>query len=88
MVYRWELKNIWRFVRSLEAGFGIANREELEQLCCMLWAKSEQENRLIQRLFGEMWVQIESLPENSNSSTQENSPTSLNETESDATLQV
>lgn len=71
-------------VRSLEAGFGIANREELEQLCCMLWAKSEQENCLIRRLFGEMWVQIESLPENSNSSTQENSPTSLDETESDA----
>ena len=36
-------------VRSLEAGFGISNREELEQLCCMLWAKSEQENRLIQK---------------------------------------
>ena len=71
-------------VRSLEAGFGIANREELEQLCCMLWAKSEQENRLIRRLFGEMWVQIESLPVNSNSSTQENSPTSLSETELDA----
>jgi len=71
-------------VRSLEAGFGIANREELEQLCCMLWAKSEEENRLIQRLFGEMWVQIELLPENSNSSTQENPPTSLSETESDA----
>ena len=70
--------------RSLEAGFGISNREELEQLCCMLWAKSEQENRLIQRLFGEMWVQIESLPENSDFSTQENPPTSLSETESDA----
>lgn len=70
-------------VRSLEAGFGIANREELEQLCCMLWAKSEQENRLIRRLFGEMWVQIESLPVSSDFSTQENYSTSLSETESD-----
>ncbi|MEM7578320.1 MAG: hypothetical protein AAF316_00450 [Cyanobacteria bacterium P01_A01_bin.80] len=71
-------------VRSLEAGFGIANRKELEQLCCMLWAKSEQENRLIRRLFGEMWVQIESLPVNSDFSTQENDSTSSSETESDA----
>ena len=67
-------------VRSLEAGFGISNREELEQLCCMLWAKSEEENRLIRRLFVEMWKQIESLPVNFASDTQENSPTSLNET--------
>ncbi|WP_232224065.1 hypothetical protein [Mastigocladopsis repens] len=42
-------------VRSLEAGFGISDRHELEQLCCMLWAKSEEENRLIQRLFEQMW---------------------------------
>jgi uncharacterized protein len=69
-------------VRSLEAGFGVSDRQELEQLCCMLWAKSEEENRLIRRLFGEMWKQIESLPVNSDFSTQENSPTSLNETPS------
>jgi uncharacterized protein len=42
-------------VRSLEAGFGISDRQELEQLCCILWAKSEEENHLIRRLFGEMW---------------------------------
>ncbi|WP_414622781.1 hypothetical protein [Calothrix sp. CCY 0018] len=70
-------------VRSLETGFGISNCEELEQLCCMLWAKSEEENRLIRRLFEEMWIQIESLPVNSDLNTQENSLT-LNETESDA----
>ncbi|PAX58301.1 hypothetical protein [Brunnivagina elsteri] len=69
-------------VRSLEAGFGISNCEELEQLCSMLWAKSEEENRLIRRLFGEMWKQIESLPINSDLETQENSPASLNETPS------
>lgn len=69
-------------VRSLEAGFGISNREELEQLCCMLWAKSEEENRLIQRLFVKMWKQIESLRVNFVSDTQENSSTSLNETPS------
>lgn len=73
-------------VRSLEAGFGISNREELEQLCCILWAKSEEENRLIRRLFGEMWKQIESLPVNSDFSTQENSPTSLNETPSNTDI--
>ncbi len=42
-------------VRSLEAGFGISDRQELEQLCCILWAKSKEENRLIRRLFGQMW---------------------------------
>lgn len=42
-------------VRSLEAGFGISTRQELEQLCCTLWAKSEEENRLIRRLFERMW---------------------------------
>ena len=42
-------------VRSLSAGFGISDRKELEQLCCMLWAKSEEENRLVLRLFREMW---------------------------------
>jgi uncharacterized protein with von Willebrand factor type A (vWA) domain len=42
-------------LRSLEAGFGISNKQELEQLCCMLWAKSFEENRLIRRLFKEMW---------------------------------
>ncbi|MGF2037339.1 MAG: VWA domain-containing protein [Nostoc sp. CmiVER01] len=41
--------------RSLEAGFGISNKQELKQLCCMLWAKSEEENRLIRRLFEQMW---------------------------------
>ena len=61
-------------VRSLEAGFGISDRQELEQLCCMLWAKSENENRLIRRLFKEMWKQVESLRVNSDLSTQENPP--------------
>ncbi|MEQ9550545.1 MAG: hypothetical protein RIM23_13110 [Coleofasciculus sp. G3-WIS-01] len=25
-------------LRSLQAGFGIGTREELEQLCCLVWA--------------------------------------------------
>lgn len=62
-------------LRSLQAGFGIGSRQEIEQLCCLVWAKSEEENRLIQRLFGEMWKQI------SNLSTKENTP-ELNETTS------
>jgi hypothetical protein len=62
-------------LRSLHAGFGISSRQEIEQLCCLVWAKSEEENRLIQRLFGEMWKQIPNL------STKENTP-ELNETTS------
>ena len=46
-------------VKSLKAGFGINNRQELEQLCCTLWAKSEEESRLIHKLFEQMWIQIE-----------------------------
>lgn len=42
-------------LRSLQAGFGIGTRQELEQLCCLVWAKSEEESRLIRRLFEQMW---------------------------------
>jgi hypothetical protein len=45
-------------VRSLQAGFGVESRQELEQLCCTLWAKSNDESRLIRRLFEQMWKQI------------------------------
>ncbi len=41
-------------LRSLQAGFGIGSRQELEQLCCLVWAKSEDESHLIQRLFKQM----------------------------------
>jgi hypothetical protein len=42
-------------LRSLQAGFGIGSRQEVEQLCCLVWAKSEEENRLVRRLFEQMW---------------------------------
>jgi hypothetical protein len=45
-------------VRSLQAGFGVGSRQELEQLCCSLWAKSNDESRLIRRLFEQIWKQI------------------------------
>ena len=42
-------------LRSLQVGFGIGSRQEVEQLCCLVWAKSEEENRLVRRLFEQMW---------------------------------
>jgi uncharacterized protein len=42
-------------LRSLQAGFGIGSRQEVEELCCLVWAKSEEESRLIRRLFEQMW---------------------------------
>ncbi|HBE19829.1 MAG TPA: hypothetical protein DEG17_20430 [Cyanobacteria bacterium UBA11149] len=48
-------------LRSLQSGFGIGTREELVQLCCLVWAKSEAESRLVRRLFEQMWRY--SLPE-------------------------
>jgi uncharacterized protein with von Willebrand factor type A (vWA) domain len=55
-------------VRSLQAGFGVDSRQELEQLCCTLWANSNNECRLIRRLFEQMWKQVESRPEDFTSS--------------------
>ncbi|MBD2773524.1 hypothetical protein [Iningainema tapete] len=55
-------------LRSLQVGFGIGSRQELEQLCCLVWAKSEEESRLIRRLFEQMWKQLESHFVNSTSS--------------------
>lgn len=52
-------------VQSLQAGFGLASRTELEQLCCTLWAKSPQESKLIHRLFQQMWMQLEDKPKTS-----------------------
>ena len=52
-------------VQSLQAGFGLASRAELEQLCCTLWAKSPQESKLIHRLFQQMWMQLEDKPKTS-----------------------
>ncbi|MBW4670441.1 MAG: hypothetical protein KME60_24250 [Cyanomargarita calcarea GSE-NOS-MK-12-04C] len=54
-------------LHSLQAGFGIENTQELEQLCCLVWAKSEEENRLIERLFQQMWKRSEVKEENENS---------------------
>lgn len=42
-------------LRSVQAGFGVSSRQEVEQLCCLVWAKSEEENRLVRRLFEQMW---------------------------------
>jgi hypothetical protein len=42
-------------LRSLQAGFSIGSRQEVEQLCCLVWAKSEEESRLVRRLFEQMW---------------------------------
>lgn len=37
-------------LRALQAGFGLEDRQELTQLCCTLWAKSQEEAQLVQRL--------------------------------------
>ncbi len=52
-------------VQSLQAGFGLDSREDLEQLCCTLWAKSPDESRLIYKLFQQMLVQLEDQPKTS-----------------------
>ena len=58
-------------VKSLQAGFGLSSPQELEELCCTLWAKSSSESKLIHRLFQQMWVQVESQNQPSNSRSQD-----------------
>jgi uncharacterized protein len=44
-------------LQALQAGFGMGDRQTLERLCCTLWTKSEQEARLLNRLFDEVLAQ-------------------------------
>ncbi|NES21481.1 MAG: hypothetical protein F6K41_21760 [Symploca sp. SIO3E6] len=67
-------------LRSLEAGFGIGSRQEIEQLCCMLWAKSEEENHLIRRLFEQMWQYQPVELENEDKRSQDSTPIDKTET--------
>ncbi|MBD2514719.1 hypothetical protein H6G93_06790 [Nostoc sp. FACHB-973] len=44
-------------IQALQGGFGMGDRQTLERLCCTLWTKSEQEARLLNRLFDEVLAQ-------------------------------
>jgi uncharacterized protein len=44
-------------LRALQAGFGTPGRQDLEQLCCTLWIKSDDEARLFRRLFEQLLPQ-------------------------------
>ncbi len=44
-------------LQALRAGFGVGDRQALEQLCRAVWIKSEEEARLFRRLFEQMLVQ-------------------------------
>jgi len=49
-------------LRALRAGFGVRDRRALEQLCCTVWVKSEEEARLFRRLFEQMLAQPVTRP--------------------------
>jgi uncharacterized protein len=59
-------------LRALQAGFGGETREELAQLCQMLWVKSDEDERLFRHHFKEV---ITSLPLNTSPTEQETSST-------------
>ncbi|QSJ18943.1 hypothetical protein JYQ62_09430 [Nostoc sp. UHCC 0702] len=44
-------------LQALQGGFGVGDRQTLERLCCTLWTKSEQEARVLNRLFDEVLAQ-------------------------------
>lgn len=44
------VKDYMLALEALQVGFGIGDRQALEQLCCTLWTKSEEEGRLLCRL--------------------------------------
>jgi uncharacterized protein with von Willebrand factor type A (vWA) domain len=41
-------------LRALQAGFGVSDHQALERLCRTTWVKSDEEERLFRRLFGQM----------------------------------
>lgn len=49
-------------LRALRAGFGIGGRQALEQLCCTVWTKSDDEARLFHRVFEQMLAQPVAAP--------------------------
>ncbi|NJN13964.1 MAG: hypothetical protein HC815_41280 [Richelia sp. RM1_1_1] len=44
-------------LQALQGGFGMGDRQTLERLCCTLWTKSEQEARVLNRIFDEVLTQ-------------------------------
>ncbi|NJN12985.1 MAG: hypothetical protein HC836_34480 [Richelia sp. RM2_1_2] len=44
-------------LQALQGGFGMGDRQTLERLCCTLWTKSEQESRVLNRIFDEVLTQ-------------------------------
>jgi uncharacterized protein with von Willebrand factor type A (vWA) domain len=50
-------------LRALRAGFGVGDRQALEQLCCTLWVKSDEEARLFRCLFEQMLAQPITRPQ-------------------------
>ncbi|TBR60763.1 hypothetical protein B4U84_07945 [Westiellopsis prolifica IICB1] len=70
-------------MEAVQGGFGIRDRQSLEQLCCILWTKSKEEARLLHRLLDQVLAQVdievETSPTVEPSPTQESSNSSLSE---------
>ncbi|WP_341731824.1 hypothetical protein [Microcoleus sp. EPA2] len=71
-------------VRSLQAGFGIGDRNSLERLCCTLWTKSKTEACLLKRLLDEVIKQPVEIPQ----STLTESPQTVPETSEQSSSQT
>ena len=54
-------------LRALQAGFGLADRDALARLCCNLWVKSDEQQRLFDYHFAEVW---KNLPGDSSTSSE------------------
>lgn len=48
------VRDLQEALRALEAGFGAGDRDRLMRMCQTLWARTEEENRRIHRLFREL----------------------------------
>lgn len=69
-------------LQALRGGFGLENRQELEQLCCLVWATSEAEQNTVRRELAKMWRQIDLRPPQIKP---ESTPTPIAETETQPT---
>lgn len=49
--------------QALHAGFGLSSRQALRELCCALWAKSQQEQEILTSLFDQLELPNWELPQ-------------------------
>lgn len=56
------LNDYFAVLRAIESGIGIDNQQALKQLCCLIWAKSQDDVEAIQAVLAQTWSQLDHPP--------------------------